>query len=124
MNCKGYLSEPPGSRNTNTTNLLFVDDLKTYSTNRNEAIKLLELITGFANDIVMQFGEDKCAYINIEKGMRKEENITIEINGLKMAELKSEDSYKYLGMDEDLAYPGELNKERVQKEYFRRVKKI
>ena len=74
----------------------------------------------------MQFGEDKCAYINIERGggVRKEQNATIEMNGLKMNELKSDDSYKYLGMDEDIAYQGELNKDRVMKEYYRRVKKI
>ena len=41
-----------------------------------------------------------------------------------MNELKGHDTYKYLGLDEDIAYKGELNKERVMKEYFNRVNKI
>ena len=122
--CDGYATGPPGNRNTEITNFLFVDDLKTYSANRTSAIKQLEIITEFTNDIGMQFGEDKCAYINIEKGTRKRLDTPIELNGLKMNELKEDDSYKYLGMDEDVAYKGELTKDRVRKEYYRRVKKI
>jgi hypothetical protein len=41
-----------------------------------------------------------------------------------MDELKEDDSYKYLGLDEDIAYKGELNKDRVKKEYFNRINKI
>ena len=123
-NCDGYLTGPPGERHTKITNLLFVDDLKTYSSNKDSAMKQLELITGFTNDIGMKFGEDKCAYMYVEKGQRKELKNTISKNGLNLNELKSEDSYKYLGMDEDIAYRGEINKERTKKEYFRRVKKI
>ena len=72
----------------------------------------------------MKFGEDKCAYMYVEKGQRKELKNTITMNGLNLNELKSEDSYKYLGMNEDISYRGEINKERAKKEYFRRVKKI
>jgi sRNA-binding carbon storage regulator CsrA len=60
----------------------------------------------------------------VEKGQRKELKDTIRVNGLNLNELKIEDSYKYLGMDEDISYRGEINKERAKKEYFRRVKKI
>ena len=34
------------------------------------------------------------------------------------------DSYKYLGCDENIAYRGTLNKEKVIKEYLNRVRKI
>ena len=46
------------------------------------------------------------------------------MNGLELNELEIGESYKYLGQDEDISYKGELNKERVTKEYFRRVRKI
>ena len=39
------------------------------------------------------------------------------MNGIKINELKEHDSYKYLGADEDISYKGEINKERVTKEY-------
>ena len=34
------------------------------------------------------------------------------------------DSYKYLGMDENITYNGPINKEKVSKEYLNRVRKI
>ena len=46
------------------------------------------------------------------------------MNGLELNELEFGESYKYLGQDEDISYKGELNKERVVKEYYRRVRKI
>ena len=124
ITCDGYMAGPPGERNNKITNLLFVDDLKTYSNNRTDAMRQLELITQFTNDIGMQFGADKCAYLNIEKGQKRQLNTTIEKNGLRIQELKNDESYKYLGMDEDIAFRGELTKDRVKKEYFRRVKRI
>ena len=49
---------------------------------------------------------------------------TIEMNGLQLEELEEEDSYQYLGLDEEIAYKGNLNKDRVRKEYFNRINKI
>ena len=46
------------------------------------------------------------------------------MNGLELSELEDGDSYKYLGMDEDIQYQGKLNKDKVAKEYYRRVRKI
>ena len=43
-NCEGYQIGPPGERHTKITNLLFVDDLKTFSSSRDSAMKQLELI--------------------------------------------------------------------------------
>ena len=50
--------------------------------------------------------------------------ISIKINGLTIHELKDRDKYRYLGQDESVGYHGPLNKERVMKEYKRRVRKI
>ena len=72
----------------------------------------------------MKFGEDKCAYVLIISRKRKSGNGPIEINGLKVRELKDEEEYKYLGQDESVGYSGPLNKERVVKEYKKRVRKI
>ena len=56
--------------------------------------------------------------------MRKVRGETIKMNGLELRELEMGESYKYLGQDEDISYKGELNKEKVIKEYYRRVRKI
>ena len=41
-----------------------------------------------------------------------------------IGELQDTDSYKYLGADEGVAYRGTLNKDRVVKEYIKRIRKI
>ena len=72
----------------------------------------------------MQFGSDKCAYVNIERGKKKSLDINIEVNGLELNELEDEECYKYLGHDEDIGINENINKERVSSEYYRRVTKI
>ena len=72
----------------------------------------------------MEFGADKCAYLHINKGKIVESKQDKEINGLKIAPLATHDQYKYLRIDENISYVGLLNKERISKEYFARVKKI
>ena len=71
----------------------------------------------------MKFGQDKCAYIKIEKG-KSTATLAIEINGLKIKPILEGESYGYLGQDENVAYDGTINKERVTKEYLLHVKKI
>ena len=52
------------------TNLLFVDDLKTCTQNKQNVIQKLELSNSkFSNDIGMEFGVGKCAYLR--KGQKK-----------------------------------------------------
>ena len=104
--------------------LLFVDDLKLYSRTLDQMKKLLDIITTFTNDIGMIFGEAKCAYICIVRGKKKFLRSSIQINGLTIQELKECEQYKYLGQDESVGYHGPLNKERVLKEYTKRVRKI
>ena len=96
----------------------------TYAKSKEIAESQLHLITEFSRDIGMEFGTDKCAYLYIEKGQRKYLNQNISINNLELKELKDDEPYKYLGRDEDTACVGELNKERVLKEYYNRVRKI
>ena len=55
-------------RNTNITHNFFVDDLKLYNSTTNRTKKQLDLVTRFSKDIGMNFGQDKCAHLVIEKG--------------------------------------------------------
>ena len=120
----GYNIGKRNSSKVNMTHLFFVDDLKTFAKNKNEATLHLDLITRFTNDINMKFGLDKCAYIYIERGKRKSLGTKLTINNIEISELESEDTYKYLGQDEDIGFKGELNKQRVLEEYLKRVRKI
>ena len=70
----------------------------------------------------MRFGETKCAYQIIEKGKLVHQVEPILINGLTIEPIKNGEAYKYLGQDEHLGYVGPANKERVEKEFLKRVK--
>ena len=72
----------------------------------------------------MTFDEDKCAYQQIEKGKLINNTKELQINDLKIKPILEGDSYKYLGIDENISYVGLVNKTRVTKEYYTRVKRI
>ena len=108
----------------NLSHLFFVDGLKLHAINMDTAKLLLDIITTFTKDVGMSFGEQKCAYVCVKRGKRKSLGKSIEINGLKVKELQEEELYTYLGQDEAVGYDGVLNKEKVTKEYQRRVRKI
>ena len=120
----GYKLGKPDNRSTKLSHLFFVDDLKTFASDEKSAKMQLDLITTFTKDIGMQFGSDKCAYLCIQHGERKTLGSTIEMNNLELMELPEGELYKYLGMDEDIAINGTINKEKVRTEYFRRIRKI
>ena len=114
----------PNKRTTKLTHLFFVDDLKMYSENINQAKQQLDIVTLFSKDIGMQFGQEKCAYVYIERGKRKQLRENITVNNIAIEELKQDDTYKYLSQDEAVTYNGPLNKERVSTKYLRRVRKV
>ena len=120
----GYNAGPPGKRNTPITHLFFVDDLKTYAQDETAAKQQLDLISEFTADIGMEFGKDKCAYVFIDKGKQKKLGEKFAVVELELNELEDGEQYKYLGQDECVGYNNILNKERVLKEYFRRIRKI
>ena len=60
--------------------------------------------------------------MNVER--KKSFGETIVMNGVEIKELKEEERYTYLGIDESVSMDRELTKEKVRDEYVRRVKKI
>ena len=88
--------------------------LKIYALSISILKKQLDLVTTFSNDIGMKFGQDKCAYIKIEKG-RNTTKTPIEINGLTIKPIQEGESY--LDQDENVAYK-QLTKEGFQKSIF------
>ena len=72
----------------------------------------------------MDFGTNKCAYLKIVKGMIVSDGEPLVMNNLTIKPVKEGDTYKYLGIDENISYHGPINKERVSKEYFTRTRKI
>ena len=69
----------------------------------------------------MQFGMDKCAVLGIKKGKRVE-CTGVELPSGDMMNEVDEEGYKYLGVLQDAAAKNKEMKEKVGKEYLRRVK--
>ena len=111
-------------RRKTITHKFFVDSLKLYGNTINVTKKQLDLVTKFSKDICMDFRTDKCAYLNIVKGMMVSDGEPLVMNNLTIKPVKEGDTYKYLGIDENISYHGPINKERVSKEYFTRTRKI
>ena len=82
----GYQIGKPDSKRTNISHLFFVDNLKTYAQNIREVKQQLDLIATFSKDIKLEFGIDKCSYINIERGM-KSLGVNLCLNDLEISEL-------------------------------------
>ena len=111
-------------RNTNITHNFFVDHLKLYNSTANGIKKQIDLVTRFSQNTGMSFGQDKCAHLVIEKGQIKHSGQDLEMKGVKIQQVDKGECYNYLGQDENISYVGTVNKERVCKEYFSRVRKI
>ena len=72
----------------------------------------------------MQFGEDKCAYLQTEKGKVTQNLKPMFISSLTIKPIEEGDSYKYLGIDENISYKSPINKERDTEEYINLIRKI
>ena len=78
----------------------------------------LEIVATFSKDIVMIFGEDKCTFLHIEKGIIKKSS-ALNIYHLTIQSVTDGDP----GIDENITCNGPLNKEKVSKGYLNRVRK-
>ena len=111
-------------REINHTHNFFVDDLKLFAQTSSSIQKQLDIITSFSKDINMNFGEEKCAYMRIEKGKMVDNSNPIVMNDLNIKPILSGDNYRYLGIDENIAYSDPINQPRVLKEYLNHASKI
>ena len=102
----------------------FIDDLKLFASNEIDIKKLLDLVTTFSRDIYMDFGIDKCAYMKVVKGKQVSNMQPLEMNDIVIQPIGEGDTCKYLGQNGNINFDAPINKERVTKEYFTRVRKI
>ena len=104
--------------------LLFMDDLKLYSKSEKALDPFIQTVRIFSEDIGMQFGMDKCAMLVMKKGK------IVKSDGIQLANdkviklLEEGESYKYLGvLEADEVIVNEM-KDKVKREYNRRVRKV
>ena len=114
----GYKIGEPRKTYISISHLFLVNDLKTYASDKKGAKLHLDLISHFTRDISMQSGSDKCAYLNIDRGNQKSLGKFLILDETRLAKPKC------LGQDENIGYNDVLDKEKVMKEYMKRIRKI
>ena len=100
-----------------------MDDLKLYGKTKSDIESLISTVRLFGDDISMRFGLQKCASIVLKRGKRVEDE-GIQLVDDKVIEDVGIENYKYLGVLEADTIKMELMKEKIMKEYRRRVKKV
>ena len=106
------------------SHLCYMDDLKTYAKSDSQQAGLLNTVKTFSNDIKMEFGLDKCAKATFKRG-KLTETFDLQLDtDTCIKELDQENTYKYLGVDEGDGIQHAKMKEKVRKEYYRRVRMV
>ena len=106
------------------SNLLYMDDLKLYASNDDQQQGELKIVKQFSEDIKMTFGLDKCAKVSFKQGkLISTGNIELDQEAT-ISDLDPNSAYKYLGVDESDGIQHTKMKEKIRKEYCRRVRLI
>ena len=103
---------------------MYMDDIKLFAQNEKELETLIHTIRIYSQDIGMEFGIEKCALLVMKSGKR---HLTdgIELpNQDKIRTLAENETYKYLGILEADTIKQVKMKNKIQKEYLRRTRKL
>ena len=102
-----------------------MDDLKTYAKDENQQPNLLTVAKKFSDDIRMEFGLlEKSAKAAFKRGKLTETSDLQLDTDTCIRELEQEGVYKYLGINEGDRKQHAAMKEKVRKEYYRRVRLV
>ena len=107
------------------SHLLYMDDLKLYGRNPDQLYGLLHTVRTYSDDIRMKFGLEKCAIAHFVNGKLLGRNTGVQVG--KTATVKGLEPgqvYKYLCVDESNGIQHSTMRERLRREYFRRVKMV
>ena len=98
--------------------------MKLLGRNENDLENEMQIVQTISKDINMKFGLEKCARICLKKGsvQRKMHVGSTFENDIK--ELDPRKVYKYLGIDERFDIQHKNEKEKLKKEYLRRLRQV
>ena len=103
---------------------MYMDDIKLFAKTEKELETLIHTIRIYSQDIGMEFGIEKCALLVMKSGKR---HLTdgIELpNQDKIRTLAENETYKYLGiLEADTIRQVEM-KNKIEKEYLSRTRKL
>jgi hypothetical protein len=107
---------------TKISHLLDMDDLKLIAKSEEELQKQIQTVKNFSDDILKEYGLEKCANITLKRGkLTHSQNLVIDINR-EIQELQRRKTYKYLGSKESEGVQHQQMKGRLKQEYSRRLR--
>ena len=103
---------------------MYMDDIKLFAKNEKELEALIHTVRIYSRDIGMEFGIKKCAMLVMKSGKRQRTDGMELPNKDKIKTLAENETYKYLGILEADTIKHVEMKEKIQKEYLRRNRKL
>ena len=101
-----------------------MDDIKLFAKNEKELETLINAVRIYSQDIGMEFGIEKCATLVMKSGKRHLTDGMKLPNQDKIRTLAENETYKYLGILEADTIKQVKMKDKIQKEYLRRTRKL
>ena len=106
------------------SHLMYMDDLRLLGRNENDLENGMKIVQTISKDINMKFGLEKCARICLKRGSVQSKmhvGSTFENN---IKELDPRKAYKCLGIQESFDIQFKNEKEKLKKEYLRRLRLV
>ena len=101
-----------------------MDDIKLFAKNEKELQTLIHAVRIYSQDIWMEFGIEKCAMLVMKSGKRRLTDGMELPNQDKIRTQGEKETYKYLGILEADTIKQVEMKDKIQKEYLRRTRKL
>lgn len=107
---------------TKLSHLLYMDDLKLFAPNCTKLRELLAVTKQFSDSINMELGVDKCALLHVERGRIVRSSGVSTDNDIRT--LSETETYRYLGMAQNVGVEEKLVKDTVREAFFGRLTKV
>ena len=104
--------------------LMYMDGIKLLAKNEKELETLVHAVRIYSQDIGMEFGIEKCATLVMKNGKRHRTDGTELLNQDQIRTPAENETYKYLGILEADTIKQVEMKDKIQKEYPRRTRKL
>ena len=101
-----------------------MDDIKLFAKNEKELETLIHAVRIYSQDIGMEFGTEKCAMLVMKSGKRHMTDGMELPNQEKIKTLGENETDKYVGILQADAIIQVEMKDKIQKEYPRRTRKL
>ena len=109
------------TQRSSINHLLFMDALKLYAKDKKQLDSLVNTVQIFSLDIGMEFGIDKCGILVMKRSRYKQSEGIKLPNDQEIKEINVDNGYKYLGILETDGIKDKEMKEKIGKEYTRRL---